>query len=220
MRKMLLAITAVAMIAAVAPPAHAATATYVRTIEAPTQFGGTDGAIVLPDVGQNPTNPNAWRKMAVNTTAARCGYLKQVEGVLPAGTAQDGTSGKFGYVVALPSLFTTGDTFSLVAGSANPQFDFDVIFFTSLGKCVSDRQVPVPVAGCVTVPAEGPRPQPDPRIQDEAGTPSSCPDPGGKKSAFTKIGNESGTVNFNANFAIVVMPAGAHGVFSLTVGGF
>lgn len=220
MRKVLLAAVTVAMVASLSP-AHAASATYTRTIVAPTQFGGTEGAIAAPDVAGNPTNPNAWRKMGVSTLGARCGYLKQAEGVLPAGSAQDATSGKLGYVVSLPSGFTTGDTFSLTAATANAQFDFDVIFYTSLGKCASDREVSAPAgAGCVIVPLEGPRPQPDARIQDEAPAPGSCPDNGGKKSAFTKIGNESGTVNFNANYAIVVMPAGANGVFTLTVAGF
>lgn len=220
MRKVLLAAVTVAMVASLSP-AHAASSTYTRTIVAPTQFGGSEGVIALPDVGTNPTNPNAWRKMGVSTVAARCGYLKQVEGVLPANSAQDGTTGKAGYVISLPALFTSGDTFSLTAGAANAQFDFDVIFFTSLGKCVSDRQVGLPAnQGCLVVPLEGARPSPDARIQDEAPGTGSCPDPGGKKSAFTKIGNEAGTVNFNANFAIVVMPAGANGVFSLTVSGF
>jgi hypothetical protein len=218
MRKVLLAAISLAMVASMAP-AHAVTSTYIRTINAPTASGGTEGVVYAPDILVNPTNPNAWRKYTGSSLAARCGYVKQTEGVLPAGTAQDATSGKFGYVFALPGAFGAGDSFSLTADPSNAPFDFDVVFYSSIGKCVSDRQVGLPAGqGCLVVPLEGSRPLPDAREQQEApNSGGGCPNAGGPKNSFTKIGNESATLTFDANFAVVTMPVGAQGIFKLVL---
>lgn len=218
MRKVLLAAVSVAMVASMAP-AHAATSIYTRTINTPAPMGTTEGVIYAPDVLGNPTNPNAWKKYTASTVAARCAYVKQVEGTIPAGTLQDGTSGKFGYVIALPGAFGAGDSFSLAADAANANFDFDVVFYSSIGKCASNREVSLPAgAGCLVVPLEGARPLPDARERPEPAGGAGCPNPGGPKNSFTKIGNESATLSgFDANFAVVTMPIGAQGVFKLTL---
>lgn len=215
MKKVLLALTTVAL-AASALPAQAVTTVITRTITAPTYLQTTGSPFSLPSILANPTNPDGWQKIGVVGRNARCGYLKQTDGTVPAGTFQDGVGGKLGYVIALPSAFGNMDSFSLKSHVSNPTtFDFDVLFYSSLGKCVSDVEVELPAdQGTVTVPVEGSGPKPD------ADDPQCVQD----KQAWTTLFNDSGTVGstlagcaFDANFAVVVMPIGANGKFDLTL---
>jgi hypothetical protein len=212
MRKILLTLTVLTLAAGMLP-AQAATSTYTRTINLPTYFGGTTGAVSAPSVLSNPTDPSRWQKLGVVFARARCNYIKQQEGVLPPGTAQDSTTGHLGYVFPLPGAFGPGDSFTLRSVSPNPtQYDFDIAFYTSLGKCLSDVEVDLPAGqGSVTVPLEGSGP-----------TPNSDTHTCNYVNTFTTIFDDSGTVggapcSFDANFAIVVMPIGAQGRFTLTL---
>lgn len=215
MKKILLAVTALTFVVGVLP-AQAAVSTYVRTITAPTHLSNTGSPFSLPSILSSPTNPDDWEKLGVVFARARCAYVKQQAGVLPAGTAQDGTGGKLGYVFALPSGFGSGDSFTLksVGGTGgNPtQYDFDVTFYSSLGVCVPDEEVEAPagIGHVATVPLEGQGPKPD------ADYPCNI------KNTFSTVFDDSGTVGstvcpFDAQFAIVVMPIGANGKFEFKI---
>lgn len=212
MKKILLTLTVLALAAGMLP-AHATVTVYTRTINVPTYVSGDPGPLSLPSVAMYPTEPTRWEKLGVVFARARCNYIKQQEGVLPPGTAQDGSTGHLGYVIPLPGTFGPGDSFSLKSVAPNPtEYDFDVAFYTALGKCVSDVEVDLPAGlGRATVPLEGDGPSPNSDTHE-------C----NYKNTFTTLFDDAGSVggapcSFDANFAIVVMPVGVQGKFSLTI---
>lgn len=219
MRKVLLATLAVSIVASLAP-AHATVLTVTRTIVSPTTFGGTDGVIDLPDIIQNATNPAKWKKMNVRTNTARCGYL------LGGTNGQDLSTGKFGFVYKLPALFGKGDYFELKANAANANFDFDVYMAKTIGACYPDSTTPdvacqglgIPYGAPAPVGGDGPTPDPYERQTTTSSCGSSVVNP---RSVYTLIGNEPkqlvGGIGapYDADYAIVVMPAGANGKFDL-----
>jgi hypothetical protein len=195
-------------------PAHASTINATILLPAPV-LGTTNTA----NTGSTSTDPNTYCtpmdagcQKGSFAKAQRCAYLADQA----AGTtaSQDGTTGKFGYLVSVPSLATH---FNL-ASPTNAN-DFDISFYISLGSCDGQAQHRV-----VSTPVTGPV-----YTVDHAGAPTSYDTTSTltTQTSWSHFGNgpESGTIPIghdadgnvlHTHYAVVTLFGGANAPFSLT----
>jgi len=206
MKKAFAAIAALSALFLALTPAQASTSKSA-TIVLPAPILGTTTGVNNGTTETSPTKictpDTAGCQKGSYARGARCGYLTDKE----AGTtySQDSTSGKVGYVVAVPSGSTS---FSLVASPAGSA-DFDVAFYVNLGTC-DNGQAAAALGGSAPTPFE-----PTGRTIQSAWSHFGTGAESGNLPVGYKI-DDNGTHTLKATYAIVTLYGATNAKFTLT----